>query len=98
MVTSIPLFRNLYFAIRDYQYRDEHEHVFEEVLLPWQNQALEALSVLQVYSTLQAKDWSGDQPDPCSGDDNDVAYYSCREHLYAFSRISDLLLLPQQSV
>jgi hypothetical protein len=96
VVAPIPLFRDLYLAVRDYQYRDEHEHLYEEVLLPWQPQALEALNVLQVYGTLEAITWTSNQPDPCtSGDDR---YYNCREHLYAFSRISDLLLLPQQSV
>src|SRR5262249_44797939 len=96
VVAPMPLFRDLYLAIRDYQYRDEHEHLFEDVLLPWQNQALEALSVLQVYGTLEARTWTSDQPDPCSGGDS--RHYSCREYFYAFSRISDLLLLPQQRV
>ncbi|HEY7093646.1 MAG TPA: hypothetical protein VH393_10725 [Ktedonobacterales bacterium] len=96
MVASIPSFRDLYHQIRAYQRRAEHEHVYEEVLLPWQNQALEALSVLQVYGALEAWTWTSDQPDPCNGGDS--SYYSCRECLYAFSRISDLLLLPQQHV
>jgi hypothetical protein len=92
----MPSFRDLYHRIRDYQRRAEHEHVYEEVLLPWQPQALEALNVLQVYGTLEARTWTSAQPDPCNGGDS--SYYSCRERLYAFSRISDLLLLPQQRV
>jgi hypothetical protein len=96
MVAPMPSFRDLYHQIRDYQRRAEHAHVYEEVLLPWQPQALEALSVLQIYGTLEAKTWTSDQPDPCNGGDS--SYYSCRERLYAFSRISDILLLPQQRV
>ncbi|MGE5334723.1 MAG: hypothetical protein ACM3N4_08495, partial [Nitrososphaerota archaeon] len=96
MVASIPTFRSLYHLLEDYQYRAEHEHVYQDVLLPWHTQALEAISVLRVYGNAEARSWRSDQPDPCtSGDDN---YYSCLEHLYAFSRISDLLLLPQQRV
>ena len=96
MVASIPSFRELFSLFRDYQGHAEHGHVYQDVLLPWQPQALEALSVLQVYGTLEAKDWLSDQLDPCNGGDHH--YYDCREHLYAFSRISDLLLLSQQRV
>ncbi|HEU5422221.1 MAG TPA: hypothetical protein VFU72_01660, partial [Nitrolancea sp.] len=35
-------------------------------------------------------------PDPCRGDDH--RYYSCLEHLYALSRVSDLLLVPFEPV
>lgn len=96
MVASIPSFRGLYMRLRDYQYGNEHGHVYQDVLLPWRSQALEAISVLQVYGTLEARSWPRDQPDLCSG--GDPGYFSCLEHLYAFSRISDLLLLPQQRV
>jgi hypothetical protein len=53
MVASIPSFRELYHQIQDYQRRAEHEHVYEEVLLPWQPQALEALNILQVTAYLR---------------------------------------------
>lgn len=96
MVASIPSFRELYMLLRDYQGRAEHEHVYQDVLLPWQARALEAVSILRVYGTLEARSGPRDQPDPCNG--GDTRYYSCLEHLYAFSRISDLLLLPQQRV
>lgn len=96
MVASIPSFRGLYYLLRDYQDRAEHGHVYQDVLLPWQAQALEALSVLRAYGMIEAKNWRRDQPDLCNG--GDPRYYSCLEHLYAFSRISDLLLLPQQRV
>jgi hypothetical protein len=96
MVAYIPSFRDLYMLLEDYQYRAEHGHVYQDVLLPWQTQALEAISILRVYGTLEARNWPRDQPDPCNG--GDTGYYSCLEHLYAFSRISDLLLLPQQRV
>jgi len=96
LVASLPPFRALYHLLKEYQSRPEHAHVYEDVLLPWQPQALEAMSVLRVYGDIEARRWGPDQPDPCNGGDHH--YYSCREHLYALSRISDLLLLPQQNV
>ena len=96
MVASLPAFRALYHLLRDYQDRPEHADVYHDILLPWQSQALEAMSVLRVYGGIEASRWGPDQPDPCNGGDS--RYYSCREHLYALSRISDLLVLPQQKV
>jgi hypothetical protein len=96
MVVSIPSFRGLFHLLEEYQERADHQHMYQDVLLPWQTQALEAVSVLQVYGNSEARNGPRDQPDPCNSGDN--SYYSCLEHLYAFSRISDLLLLPQQRV
>lgn len=96
MVASTPSFRSLYHLLEEYQVGAEHGHVYQDVLLPWQSQALEAIGELRVYGTIEAKNWRRDQPDPCNG--GDTRYYSCLEHLYAFSRISDLLILPQQPV
>lgn len=96
MVASLPSFQALYRLLREYQDRPEHTDVYQDVLVPWQLHALEAMSVLRVYGDIEARRWGPDQPDPCSGGDS--RYFSCREHLYALSRISDLLLLPQQHV
>lgn len=96
MVASFPAFRALYHLLQDYQNHPEHADVYHDILLPWQSQALEAMSVLRAYGDIDASRWGSDQPDSCNGGDGD--YYSCREHLYALSRISDLLLLPQQPV
>lgn len=96
MAASLPAFRALYILIREYQNEPEHADLYRDVLLPWQSHALDAMSVLRVYGDIEARLWRPDQPDPCSGGDS--KYYSCREHLYALSRISDLLLLPQQPV
>lgn len=93
VVASIPSFRSLYQLLEEYQWVEPGQ-VYQDVLLPWQTQALEAISVLRVYGKLEAKSWRRDQPDPCNG--GDYRYYSCLEHLYAFSRISDFLILPQQ--
>jgi hypothetical protein len=96
MGASIPSFRGLYMKLRDYQDDSEHGHVYEDVLLPWQTQALEAISVLQIHGTPEARNWPREQPD--RGNSWDSRYYTWLEQLYAFSRISDLLLLPQQRV
>lgn len=95
MAASIPSFRGLYLDLQDYQDDPAHGRVYEDVLLPWQTKALEAVSVLKVYGTHEARTWPRERPDPCSGGDG--RRYSCLEHLYAFSRISDMLLLSQQS-
>lgn len=93
MVASIPSFRELFGRVEVY----EGSKAYEDVLLPWQPQALEAMDVLKSYGCAEAIYWSKDQPDACSGG-YPQNYYTCLEHLYAFSRVSDLLLLAFEPV
>ncbi len=95
MTTTMPSFRALYHLLEEYQDRPEHASAYSDVLLPWQPYALEAMSVLRVYGESDARRWDSDSPDPCNGGDR--SYYSCREQLYALSRISDMLILPLQN-
>lgn len=92
MVASIPSFRALYDLVFDRGGTD----AYHDVLLPWHSQALEAMSILAAYGRIEARTWRPDEPDPCSGGDRH--YYTCLEHLYALSRVSDILLLPFQPV
>lgn len=92
MAASIPAFRALFHLLVDY----EGDDVYRDILLPWQPQASMAMSVLRVYGSIEALFWNKDRPDPCSAGDHN--YYSCLEHLYALSRVSDMLLLPFQPV
>jgi hypothetical protein len=94
MATSVPSFLNLYYLLWDYQKRAEHAHVYQDILLPWQTQALEAIDVLRVYGNIEARHWRPGLPDPCNGGDRG---FSCLHRLYALSRISDLLILPLQT-
>jgi hypothetical protein len=94
MVASVPSFIELYYHLEEYQDREEHAHAYRDVLLPWLPQALEAMDVLAVLGTPEAMAWEPDHADPCSG--GDPRRFTCRERLYPLSRISDLLLLPQQ--
>lgn len=92
-MSPIPSFRELFGQIETY----EGTHVYEDVLVPRQAQALDAMSVLKSYGSAEAIYWNKDDPDACSGEDRQ-SYYTCLEHLYALSRVSDLLLLPFEPV
>lgn len=92
MPADIFSFRSLFHRLVEYEGAD----AYHEVLLPWQPQAAVTMSVLQSYGSAEAILWNKEQPDTCcEGDHN---YYSCLEHLYALSRVSDMLLLPFQPV
>jgi hypothetical protein len=93
MAGSMPGFRRLFHLLEG---SEEGSQAYRDVLLPYQPQALEMMSVLQAYVSLDAMAWRRSQPDLCSGEDH--KYYSCLEHLYALSRVSDLLILPFQPV
>lgn len=93
MATVIHSFRELFGRISTY----EGTRLYDDVLLPWQSQALETMSVLASYGDSEARLWRKDQPDACNRGDHQVGY-TCLEHLYALSRISDLLLLPFEPV
>lgn len=98
MAASIPYFRELFGSISIYEgLKSEGLSIYENTLLPWQSQALEAMSVLKSYGSVEAIYWTKDHPDPCSGGDPQ-RYYTCLEHLYALSRVSDLLLLAFEPV
>lgn len=98
MAASIPSFRELFGSISIYEgLNREGLSIYENTLLPWQSQALEAMSVLKSYGSVEAIYWTKDQPDACSGGDPQN-YYTCLEHLYALSRVSDLLLLAFEPV
>jgi hypothetical protein len=62
MATSVPSFLELFYLLWDYQNLDEHTHPYEDILLPWQSQALGALDVLRVYGNIEARHWRPDQP------------------------------------
>ena len=93
MTLSLPGFRRLFHLLEE---DGGASPAYEHILLPYQSQALEMMSVLRAYGDLSAMAWRPDDPDPCSGGDH--RYYSCLEHLYALSRVSDLLILPFQPV
>ena len=92
MAASITSFRSLFHQLVGYEGND----AYHDVLVPWQPQALEAMSVLRTYGNIKAVFWNKDQPDACSGGDD--SYYTCLEHLYALSRVSEMVLLPFQPV
>ncbi len=92
MVAAIFSFRSLFHRLVEYEGAD----AYHDVLLPWQPQAAVTMSVLQSYGSAEAIFWGKEQPDACSGGDDN--YYTCLEHLYALSRVSDMLLLPFQPV
>lgn len=77
---SIPDFRKLYEQLL----QSESDRPYQDVLLPWQDEADQAMSVLQVYGEDQARHLSGE---------NIVGHLW---DLYALSRVSDVLLLPFQ--
>ena len=98
MAASIPYFRELFGSISIYEgLNSEGLSIYDNTLLPWQSQALEAMSVLKSYGSVEAIYWAKDQPDACSGGDPQH-HYTCLEHLYALSRVSDLLLLAFEPV
>lgn len=92
MVATIPSFRALFHELYEY----EGTRAYEEVLLPWLPRAQEAMAVLDRYGDPAAIAWRKDDPDPCNGGDH--RYYTCLEHLYAASRVSDLLLVPFEPI
>lgn len=92
MSTGMLSFRALFHQVVAYEGAD----MYHDVLLPWQPQAAETMSVLASYGDKEARLWNKDQPDACSG--GDTNYYTCLEHLYALSRVSQMLLLPFQTV
>jgi hypothetical protein len=92
MVASMPAFRMLFHRLVEY----EGNNVYHDVILPWQSHALNAMNVLQSYGSVESILWNKEHVDACSGGEHD--YYSCLEHLYALSRVSDMLLLPFQPV
>jgi len=94
MAGPMPGFRRLFHLLEE---SEEGSQAYRDVLLPYQPQALEMMSALRAYGSLDAMAWRRDQSDPCSGGDR-RQYYSCLEHLYALARVSDLLLLPFQPV
>jgi len=76
----MPDFRELYEELLNY----EGESPFRDVLMPWQDKAYQAMSVLQTYGENQARS---------------LLRENIVEHLwelYALSRVSDILLLPFQ--
>ena len=92
MGARIPSFKALFHALEVY----EGAHAYEEVLLPWLPRAQEAMAKLGQYGDPVAMAWRRGDSDPCRG--NDLSYYSCLQHLYALSRVSDLLLVPFEPV
>lgn len=92
MPANMLSFRALFHQLVAYTGDD----VYHDVLLPWQPQAAETMSVLSSYGDGEARLWRKDQPDACSEDGTN--YYTCSEHLYAVSRVSEMLLLPFQPV
>jgi hypothetical protein len=76
---NIPWFRELYEGLLTY----EGDRPYRDVLLPWQNKADQAMSVLNNYGDRQTR--------PLLQEDNIYIW-----NLYALSRVSDLLLLPFQ--
>lgn len=93
MGATIPSFRSLFHDLEGYG----GTQAYEAVLRPWLPRAREAMAVLGQYGDPAARTWRRDDPDPCSGGDRHRSY-SCLEHLYALSRVSDLLLVPFEPV
>lgn len=93
MTLPLPGFRNLFHLLEK---NGGASPAYEHILLPNQPEALETMSVLRTYGSLDAMVWRQNDPDLCSGGDH--RYYSCLEHFYALSRVSDLLILPFQPV
>lgn len=92
MPVDIPSFRRLFHELEDY----DGANTYADVLLPWTSHAQEAMGVLSRYGDAASRFWDKEAPDPCNGGDRD--YYSCLEHLYALSRVSDLLLIPFEPI
>jgi len=92
-MATIASFRPLFHELEQY----DATHAYEEVLRPWLPRAREAMAVLGRYGDPAARTWRADAPDPCSDGDRH-RYYSCLEHLYALSRVSDLLLVPFEPI
>jgi len=93
MPADIPSFRSLFGELNGYL----GANAYEEVLLPWLPRAREAMAILGRYGDPAAIAWRTDDPDPCSGGDRH-RYYTCLEHLYALSRVSDLLLVSFEPI
>jgi hypothetical protein len=92
MPDDIFSFRTLFHVLVRY----EGANAYHEVLLQWLPQAQEEMGVLGGYGLLAARTWKKDEADPCNGGNKRLN--SCLEHLYALSRMSDLLLLPFEPV
>lgn len=88
MSAAIPAFRALFHDLEEYR----GEHVYDDVLRPWLTQALQAMAVLSRYGDAAARTWRKGDSDLCNGGNS--RFFSCLEHLYALSRVNDLLLLP----
>lgn len=93
MAVVIPSFRALFDELEAYE---DGPYAYEKVLVPWLAHAQEAMAVLSQYGDPAAIAWRVDDPDPCSGGDR--RFYTCLEHLYALSRVNDLLLVPFEPV
>jgi hypothetical protein len=89
----VPWFGNLFYQLLPYS-ASENVDLYQSVLVPWRDNAAEAMSVLEAYGSAGARKWRKSDPDLCS--QGDYTHYTCLEHLYALSRVSDLLVLHLQ--
>ena len=85
---DIPSFQALYHELDEYR----GSHAYADVLQPWLPQAQQAMAVLGRYGNPTTGSDHDAETDLCNG--GDTPYYSCLEHLYALSRVNDLLLFP----
>lgn len=86
--TPIPAFQALFYELEEYR----GSNAYKDILEPWLPQALQAMAVLSRYGDAAARTWREGDSDLCNGGNSH--FYSCLEHLYALSRVHDLLLLP----
>lgn len=84
---DIPSFRALYHELEEYR----GSSAYADVLQPWLPQALQAMAALSRYGDPSTRHGYVAENDLCNGGDRH--YYSCLEHLYALSRVNDLLLI-----
>lgn len=87
MHATIPGFRALFHALEEHS----GDSAYDAVLQPWLPKAQQAMAVLSRYGDPAARTWARGEPDLCNGGNSQ--FYSCLEHLYALSRVNDLLLL-----
>jgi hypothetical protein len=93
---ALPGFRQLFYELNN---DGGESSAYEKILRPYQSQALETMDALRFYGEPDALTWRANdpaRPDPCNGGDSHD--YSGLEHLYALSRVNELLTLPFQPV